>query len=695
MFKKLISLSLVLILVLSLGLVVAVSASAAEEGLYINMGGKTYFAKVGDVITYKVDLCAEQKFVNFQVRIDYDNTKLRPMLYPHYDNSVLPWQDMYGDFGSEVRLPNTSGVTLNIQECIRFNGVRLYGYDFTTEKNFFNVEMLVTNPGYTNFDLVFEGMAIDRENYYFDYTTGEQVTEGITIKEYLSATPLENAPDKSEIDNGNLTDTRDKIKVYFYAPEKFVNNVSAYSFDSETSEEYLGLFRNRGTVARDAGNGYYYVEVPVGTDYVAFTNKRAPYALYASLNVVSDIIPLADKDIVAVPDGTVTKDSGFDVYGVRLCDVSEMPEKPTTPVATKPVATEPVATETVVPVTYPIYDGTEKTQYISLNDGNRYAFEVGDTFTYTVYLKASELFEDFQAKLYYDSNALKLNRVSDNAEEESVTYVPNLGDNLVLNARDEGRVAYNSIRLRGFDFKEETVLLTLEFTVISGGSSDLDHEIQEMTIKGGYDSYFSRSEPEITEGISIRYELSSGTQVEPTIPPTTVPTEPVTFPVVTDPVLVEPDPDYPIMTYPNVPDYPIDPTPTGDHAWTLPGSPALPGSPVVTEPCVTEPSAADPVPTEPCATWPAEGGIPTPTAPPVIAGDDWRPESSDKPTLSPGSQETAPAPAEDATSATESDKDGEVDVPKTGDMTLWYLVALMTVIALSVALITFRNKKFR
>ncbi len=162
---------------------------------------------------------------------------------------------------------------------------------------------------------------------------------------------------------------------------------------------------------------------------------------------------------------------------------------------------------------------------VALNNGNTYDCQVGDVLEYTVSLSASQLFEDIEGILYYDSSVLSLNRL-ENVEDEPFEFCPNLGDAAVFNAEMENELRFNSIRLRGFDFTEETVLIKLSFTVIAEGNTEIDFLIKEMTVKGGEASYFSKCEQLIFDGITVNQTITGNTVEEETTAPV-VPTEPV------------------------------------------------------------------------------------------------------------------------------------------------------------------------
>ncbi len=153
---------------------------------------------------------------------------------------------------------------------------------------------------------------------------------------------------------------------------------------------------------------------------------------------------------------------------------------------------------------------------------------VGDKITYTMDVTAARLFEDIQAVVTYDAAVLKLVRIeSDDPdveqwEVEGPVRCPNL-EGVIFNAGAEGVVKFNAAKVAGFNFKEGATLVTLEFEVVAEGAAAITTVIDEMTIKGGEESYFTAGAASVTEGITITETLDVP---EPPVP-TTV-TEPIT-----------------------------------------------------------------------------------------------------------------------------------------------------------------------
>ena len=224
----------------------------------------------------------------------------------------------------------------------------------------------------------------------------------------------------------------------------------------------------------------------------------------------------------------------------------------TDPVVTDPVVTDPVVTDPVVTdpvVTDPVVEDKCDTN-ITIGDETKSAC-IGETITYTMNLEAAELFEDFQATITYDAEILEL------ATTKSTEACPNVVSGLIFNAKNAGEIKFNGVYLDGYDFTEEKVFVTLQFTVKAAGDATIDTLIEEMTMLTG-DSYFTDGEPSVTEGITVTEEL-----VVPEHP-----TQPVvTDPVVTDPVVTKPVVTEPVTTTPDAT------SATGTNATEAPNTP--------------------------------------------------------------------------------------------------------------------------
>lgn len=124
-------------------------------------------------------------------------------------------------------------------------------------------------------------------------------------------------------------------------------------------------------------------------------------------------------------------------------------------------------------------------------NGEEITANKGDKFTYNVYLKAADAFEDIQAVINFDESKLSLTGTT------AEICCPALIDTS-FNTDINGLIAVNSSNLAGYDFKEEKLLLTLEFTATGTGEAYLDFIAQDMTVFGGEKSYYFLSKEENT-----------------------------------------------------------------------------------------------------------------------------------------------------------------------------------------------------
>ncbi|MGN0559284.1 MAG: cohesin domain-containing protein, partial [Acutalibacteraceae bacterium] len=183
---------------------------------------------------------------------------------------------------------------------------------------------------------------------------------------------------------------------------------------------------------------------------------------------------------------------------------------------------------------------------------------VGDTISYTVTLQAAEKLVNFQATTNYDSSILELVKPLDT--EVAFPVDPDV----VYNEDLDGMVKFNDSKLKGIDFTTEGVLVTLNFKVIAGGTTDVWTVIEEMNSVN--DTVYA------ADGVMVsEYSFNESVAVVD-CPHTTEPTtEPTTEEPVTDPV-TEPATDAPATDAPATPDEPTTVAPT-----TTPNTPGTEG----------------------------------------------------------------------------------------------------------------------
>lgn len=163
----------------------------------------------------------------------------------------------------------------------------------------------------------------------------------------------------------------------------------------------------------------------------------------------------------------------------------------------------------------PCYIGNspyQEPEGIKIGD-NIYLVAEGDIITYQVSLQADKLFENIQAVVNYDSDVLELIRLIPDDPDDAVWVYegeyrcPNL-DMVIFNADINNKVKFNSSKILGYNFKDEKVLITLDFKVKSTKYSEIDFVMEFMTIKGdGDEHYFFEGDTVITDGITLKEYL--------------------------------------------------------------------------------------------------------------------------------------------------------------------------------------------
>ncbi len=144
-------------------------------------------------------------------------------------------------------------------------------------------------------------------------------------------------------------------------------------------------------------------------------------------------------------------------------------------------------------------DTNKKPCTITVGDKD-YTTYIGDTVTYTFYLKTQKKIENVQASLTYDSTVLELN------ETTAVEMFPVLGTSCVYNCSLTDTIKFNASNLSGYDFTSEEVLISVSFKVLKSGYTSVNTAIEYMDEKGG-DSYIDKYM--IVGDITLREALST------------------------------------------------------------------------------------------------------------------------------------------------------------------------------------------
>ncbi len=107
-------------------------------------------------------------------------------------------------------------------------------------------------------------------------------------------------------------------------------------------------------------------------------------------------------------------------------------------------------------------------------DGKTYTFKVGDTLSYSFYLKTPEMLEDFQAVTNYDSGMLKL--LTGSASE----MFPIAGNVVIFNGKMPNKIMYNAVNINGMDFTSGGVLASFDFRVTESGGTAISTTLEYM-----------------------------------------------------------------------------------------------------------------------------------------------------------------------------------------------------------------------
>ncbi len=369
-----------------------VSAIVPDSG--VKVGDTVYEdVRVGDTVTYTVNLTAAEKFYGVDGEITYDSDKL----------TIVPK-------GTGESMASFKGglVTLNTNKpgIVKFSAAGTSKYNFQTEKVLVTLDFIVNDTTYSEIDLSIvdmwiDGYGDDEKWYYRNYEP--VITEGITITESLAVT---NRPDVE--------------------PEPTADTTTAPATEATT------------------------LPVTESTEESATQETTA-----------TETTPAPEQD---------TPKKGIGVGGT-------------------------------------VY----------------YIADAGDRVVYTVNLKAEKLFENVEATIVYDSEKLTPAVLYENGIPvtdifaEGKWMCPNLGKPFV-NSSVDGIIKLYDIRSEGNDFREGKVLFEIEFLVKDSAYSKIELIMNEMTVKGGEEYYFSGGIAQITDGIEMNEELAFGSK--PAVVPT-------------------------------------------------------------------------------------------------------------------------------------------------------------------------------
>ncbi len=391
-------------------------------------------------------------------------------------------------------------------------------------------------------------------------------------------------PDVPDVPEDTTPVVGDGAKVYF-TNNKGWGAVYAYAYDANgaVGAEWPGTAMTF-VETNGYGEDIYSAEIPAGVTAIVFNGGVDQPQTVDVADVVDGQGYYPDQEVEGkwtvgtytyeTPD--TTPDESEPVVDTTPDETEPVETAPvvTDPIETAPVVTDPAASETepAASETEPVASESEPAASESepagddtavIVNGTANEVAVGDVVTYYVDLTAARLFENIQALVSYDADKLELTRIKsddpdvEDWEVEGPAFCPNL-EGVILNAGTEGVVKFNASKVAGYNFKEGANLITLEFTVIADGESEIALTIEEMTIKGGDESYFTGGQQVTTEGIEVNEYLVAPEHEDPSSEPTATETEPVetapsateTEPVETAPVETKPVETAPVETEP-------------------------------------------------------------------------------------------------------------------------------------------------
>ncbi|MBR3971795.1 MAG: hypothetical protein IKJ83_02785 [Ruminococcus sp.] len=268
--------------------------------LEIRVADKTYTAQTGDMVTYTVELEAEEKFEDIQMSIGFNKK---------YLNAIVP-KDEDGEVDYADNVPNMASAHVTFfDDRVGMNAVRLKKFDFSNKKVLMTVDFMVTHPGETEINRYMQEMTIYNNGVYVNgytdsrsYFTGgkAEVTEGIEFTEYLTITPA------AEIIPPEIT-------------EKPTEPTAPFVYPEESTDGELLIYADDRVYAADVGQRITYIaELEAEERFESFQIKL----LYD--RDMLDILPPDDNnatDVVAeeitLPNapGTLVNYDEFDASG--------------------------------------------------------------------------------------------------------------------------------------------------------------------------------------------------------------------------------------------------------------------------------------------------------------------------------------------------------------------------------------------
>ena len=167
-------------------------------------------------------------------------------------------------------------------------------------------------------------------------------------------------------------------------------------------------------------------------------------------------------------------------------------------------------------------------------DGLYYPVQKGDVFTYTFYLNIGENLCSLNAETFYETAGLSWNGIAQKYDENDEEYVhdqydlfPILGEAVILNANDEGKLNYNYTSTSGKKFTTDNKkLITARFTVAAeSGVFEIDTILHTVTGAEGHKFIFEDKVVDPLQYAGSKLFDEVGGEIAPYEDPAAQPTE--------------------------------------------------------------------------------------------------------------------------------------------------------------------------
>ena len=149
MKKRIVSAILILALILSVCCIGTVGAFAAEDSAVVRVGGKSYGAKVGDILEYRISFTYPGKNLSTaQVELPFDFDGLSSYTQDELKTHLSRIAPTTGDASVVQRFdtPGTTGIKGYVMNFVSVNG-----YSFTTEKRVLSLIFTIEKAGTYDF----------------------------------------------------------------------------------------------------------------------------------------------------------------------------------------------------------------------------------------------------------------------------------------------------------------------------------------------------------------------------------------------------------------------------------------------------------------------------------------------------------------------------------------------------------------